>query len=205
MSTIKKMLHSLPKSHTIKWYKPGRKIRVSDRMQKYTYTLEAKPGKKFAPGFRPQKSPAQMLRLGIFEGKYLNDCIKEFPREWFINALKRGKLSPERADPSINLFGVKSRLSLQKWRQNGWIPIAPGDPDVRGWFQWYCRYWIGRRLPGIDEVQIARWRAFARHAGQILASYRRLGAARPRTRAEKRQHRARQRQALLQWAYDPYL
>jgi len=82
------------------------------------------------------------------------------------------------------------------------------DPDVRGWFQWYCRYWIGRRIPELDAVQIARWRAFTRHRGQILASYKRLKVARqpiPQSRDEKRQHRTKQRQALLQWAYDPWV
>jgi hypothetical protein len=173
-----------------------------------------------------------MLRLGVFEGKYLNDCIHEFPREWYKSALKADKLRPDKADPSVNLFGIKSRQSLATWRRNGWIPVHSGsnlrhnavsarhnfvvvkshamvprdtvpDYDVRGWFQWYCRYWIGRRIPEIDKIQIARWKAFARHAGQIRASYRR--GSRPITRAQKMKHRPKQRQALLQWAYNPFM
>ena len=143
--------------------------------------------------------------MGVFEGKYLNDCLLEFPREWFAAALRAGKLSPGRADPSLNAFGVKSRLSLGEWRRKGWVPAAEGDRDVRGWFQWYCRYWIGRRDPAVDAVQIARWKAFVRHQAQIVASYRRLGQHRPRTAAQKRRHRPRQRQALLQWGYNPYV
>lgn len=185
------------------WYRPGRRVRVSDLMQSgYSYTLTARPGRDFDPDFRPRYSPGEMLQLGVFSGKYLNDCTGELPREWYLAALRAGKLHPERADPSSNLFGIKSRKSLQYWRRKGWIL----DPDVRGWFQWYCRYWLGRRVPDLDQTQIARWRSFRRHAGQVQASVARgeAGSRRP-DRAQKRQHRPRQRQALLQWAYDPWI
>jgi hypothetical protein len=196
----------LPYAHPLGWYRPGRRVAVDDRMQtRYSYVLQARPGRAFAEGFRPALSPARMLRMGAFEGKYLNDCVLELPREWFAAALRARRLSPGGADPSLNAFGTKSRLSLGRWRRNGWVPAAPHDRDVRGWFQWYCRYWLGRRDAAVDAVQIARWRAFARHRGQVLASYRRLGARRPRTAAQKRAHRPRQRQALLQWAYNPYV
>lgn len=204
IATAQDIAALLPRAKPLRWYRPGKKITVSDRMQRrYTYRLAARPGRDFAPGFAPELSPGAMLRMGVFEGKYLNDCVLEFPREWYARALR--KLSPEGANPALNHFRVKSRLSLQEWRRRRWIPIAPGDRDVRGWFQWYCRYWIGRRAPAVDAVQIRRWRAFTRHRAQILASYRRLGRRRPRTKAQKRAHRARQRQALLQWAYDPYV
>jgi hypothetical protein len=171
----------------------------------YAYRLSARPGKDFAPGFRPQLSPARMLRMGVFEGKYLCDCVLELPREWYAAACRAGTLSPAAPSPALNEFGVKSRQSLGQWRRKGWLPAAPGDRDVRGWFQWYCRYWLGRRAPAVDAAQIARWRAFVRHRAQILASYGRLGPRRPRTPAQKRAHRPRQRQALLQWAYRPYV
>jgi hypothetical protein len=196
-------------SRRLAWFVPGRRVAVADRMQRgYSYVLAAPAGRAFAPGFRPGVTPARMLRMGVFEGRYLNDCVGELPREWFEGALRAGRLRPGGADPAANHFGVKSRLSLREWRRRGWVPAAPGDRDVRGWFQWYCRYWLGRRQPAVDAVQVARWRAFARHAAQVRASYARLRAARrplPRTRAEKRAHRPRQRQALLQWAYSPYL
>lgn len=204
MSSREELEALLPASHPLAWYRPGRRVAVADKMQsRYAYTLSAPVGREFAPGFRPALTPGQMLRRGVFEGKYLNDCVLELPREWYARAL--GRLCPGRPDPGVNEFRVKSRKSLAYWRRKGWIPIAPGDRDVRGWFQWYCRYYLGRRDPAVDEVQIARWRAFVRHAGQIRAAYRRLGRRRPQTRAEKRQHRPRQRQALLQWAYDPYV
>lgn len=199
----------LPRCRPLSWYVPGRKIEVSDRMQKgYSYRLSAPRGRAgFPRGFAPELTPRQMLRLGSFEGKYLNDCMGEFPREWYAGMLRAGTASPEGPDPGVNLFGVKSRKSLKYWKRKGWIPITGSrktDPDVRGWFQWYCRYWLGRRDPEVDDLQIARWRAFTRHAGQIKASYRRAGS-RPRSKAEKKNHRPRQRQALLQWAYDPWV
>ncbi len=162
----------------------GRLIAVGDRMQSdYSYRLEAEPGAIDDPEFTPHFSPAEMLRMGVFEGKYLNDCRDEFPAAWFEGA----KLS-DRADPALNYFGVKSRQPLSEWRRKGWIM----GPDPRGWFQWYCRYYLGRRLPEIDARQIRRWRGFRRHAGQIRANcYPGDLFCRPR-----------QRQALLQWAHD---
>lgn len=175
-------------------YKPGMRIRVSDKMQKnYTYTLSAPYGADFDPKFTPDLTPEKMLELGIFEGKYLNDCYKEFPKEWFLNSMK--KLSPLKADSSINRFEIKSRLSLDEWKTRGWIPITDGDRDVRGWFQWYCRYYIGRRMPKVDEIQIKRWKSFKRHVGQIKAN----------CKPGDLSCRPKQRQALLQWAYDPFI
>ena len=192
----------LPHARPLSWFRPGRWIAVADKMQsRYSYRLTEPAGENFGSGFRPELTPAQVLRRGAFEGKYLNDCVLELPREWFADALAR--LRPGGPDPRVNEFRIKSRKSLGYWRQKGWIPLTPQDRDVRGWFQWYCRYFIGRRVPGVDDAQIARWKSFVRHAGQIRASYRRGG--RPKTRAEKRAHRPRQRQALLQWAYNPYV
>ena len=165
----------------------GETIHVNDRMQDgYSYELAAPPGRQFDPAFKPFFTPAEMLAHGVFEGKYINDCRYEFPGSWF----RRAKLS-ETADPSLNCFGIKSRQPLSVWREKGWII----GPDPRGWFQWYCRYYLGRRLPEVDERQIARWKSFARHAGQIRAN------CEPHDMA----CRPRQRQALLQWSYDPFI
>lgn len=164
-----------------------RRVVVNDLMQRnYIYELSARPGRDFAPGFSPFCSPQRMLELGVFEGKYLNDCREEFPASWF----RKAKLS-RTADAKLNCFGVKSRQPLSVWRQKGWII---GD-DPRGWFQWYCRYWMGRRQRDIDEAQIKRWRAFARHAGQVRAN----------CDPGDIFCRPRQRQALLQWAHDPFI
>lgn len=150
----------------------------------YRYRLTAPEGRDFDPEFRPDLSPREMLALGVFGGKYMNDCRDEFPAEWFAGA----RLSPERKDISLNCFGVDASQPLAEWRRKGWIYAD----DPRGWFQWYCRYYRGRRLPDEDRRQIRRWRMMRRHIAQI-AHYCRPGdiLCRPR-----------QRQALLHWAYD---
>ena len=170
----------------MKIFKKGTTIIVNDTMQTgYSYTLIENPGESFASNFKPELTPAQMLARGVFEGHYLTDCRAEFPAEWF----KKARLSPGRPDESLNAFGVKSRQPLSVWRKKGWLL----GPDVRGWFQWYCRYFLGRRLPGIDEIQIARWCSFYRHKAQLLKNC-------PPGHIECR---PRQRQALIQWAYNP--
>jgi hypothetical protein len=162
-------------------------IEVNDLMQSgYQYSLTAPMGKNFDTGFNPHFTPKEMLALGVFEGKYCNDCQNEFPKDWF----RKAKIS-DVADVSLNYFKIKSRQPLSVWRQKGWIY----GPDPRGWFQWYCRYYMGRRLPDIDARQIKRWRAFLRHAGQIRANC---------MPGDVYCH-PRQRQALLQWSYDPFI
>jgi hypothetical protein len=165
--------------------KKSRKVVVNDRMQRgYVYALAAPVGRSFDPEFDPELTPRQMLALGIFGGKYMTDCRGEFPASWFAGA----RLSKAGRDCSLNYFGVDASQPLSVWRSKGWI--HPDDP--RGWFQWYCRYYMGRRLPPEDRRQIARWKAMRRHLAQI------------------KRHcepgdllcRKRQRQALLHWAYD---
>lgn len=161
-----------------------RRVVVNDRMQKnYVYFLTEPPGRNFHPVFHPELTPRQMLELGVFGGKYMTDCRAEFPAGWFA----RAKLSPQRRDPSLNFFGVDASQPLLEWRRKGWIYRE----DPRGWFQWYCRYYMGRRCPD-DERQIRRWRAARRHIAQ-LKMHCRPGDLRCRPR---------QRQALLHWAYD---
>ena len=168
-------------------YDIGDIVIVSDLMQQgYRYEITASEGDDFHSDFRPHFTPQEMLVLGVFEGKYCNDCRDELPEDWFVEA----KVS-DVADPSLNRFGIKSRQSLQVWRDKGWII----GPDPRGWFQWYCRYYLGRRLEAIDLQQIKRWKSFARHAGQVKAN----------CVPGDLSCRPRQRQALLQWAYDPFI
>ena len=161
-----------------------RTVVVNDKMQTgYRYECVAAPGRGFDPEFTPDLAPAEMLALGVFAGKYMTDCRAEFPAAWF----GRAKLAEGRRDPRLNYFGVDASQPLSVWRANGWI--HPDDP--RGWFQWYCRYWMGRRHED-DARQIKRWRAFARHKAQVQ---RNCEPGDPFCRP-------RQRQALLQWAYD---
>ena len=159
-------------------------VTVNDKMQRgYQYELVAPVGRGFDVRFKPQLTPGEMMALGVFGGKYLTDCRAEFPESWF----RRAKLSPEWARAELNCFGVLASQSLAVWRAKGWI--HPDDP--RGWFQWYCRYYRGRRHPD-DDRQIRRWLAMRRHLAQLR------GHCRPGALG----CRPRQRQALLQWAYD---
>ena len=187
------MLLDLSQSESLASYQVGDWIEVSDSMQLgYNYELTAPMGEDFDVGFSPDLTPVQMLEYGIFEGKYLNDCTREFPREWYEKALEQQKLSTT-PDTTKNYFHIKSRQSLSVWREKNWIAL--GDPDIRGWFQWYCRYYLGRRDKLLDTRQIKRWRAFSRHAGQI----------RKNCEVGDLSCRPRQRQALLQWGYDPFI
>ena len=160
------------------------KVVVHDKMQHgYTYYRTEPAGRNFSPAFTPELTPPQMLRLGVFGGKYMTDCRDEFPKAWFT----RARLCAERHDPRLNCFGVNASQSLAVWRRNGWIRAQ----DPRGWFQWYCRYYQGRRSPD-DDRQIRRWRAIARH----------VSAIRRNCEPGDLDCRRRQRQAVMHWAYD---
>jgi hypothetical protein len=224
------------KGRPLSSFKKGDTISVWNKMEKgYTYELAAEPGADFAAGFKPWADPGEMLALGVFEGKYLNDCLLEFPAEWFLRAAALDRLRPGAPEVAVNYFEADSRQPLSEWRRKGWVP-RPGakssssgsgksiladpvrnpvpsgkspraagsrtdilsdparNPDPRGWFQWYCRYWLGRRIPDLDAEQIRRWRAFSRHLGQIRANCSKGDLT----------CRPRQRQALLQWSWNPF-
>jgi hypothetical protein len=163
-----------------------KKIVVNDLMQKnYSYNLTEKEGKNFAKDFKPTLTPKQMLELGVFGGKYMTDCKKEFPLSWF----KKAKLCHEFHNAELNYFKINASQPLAVWRENDWI--YPSDP--RGWFQWYCRYYFGRRIEVEDVRQIKRWKSFvARHVGALKKGC---------TKGELFCRR-KERQALLHWAVD---
>ena len=159
-------------------------IKVDDLMQQgYVYYLTEPSGRNFHPDFKPELTPKKMLAMGIFGGKYMTDCRQEFPASWFRTA----KLSSAGRVANLNYFGVNASQPLSVWRKKGWIY----HEDPRGWFQWYCRYFMGRRCPD-DQRQIKRWRAVQRHVAQLRKN------CPPRAL----DCRKRQRQALLHWAYD---
>lgn len=160
------------------------KIIVNDKMQRgYVYDLVEPMGKNFDLRFKPELTPKQMLELGVFGGRYMTDCRDEFPKNWFVKA----KLNSEKHDSKLNFFGVNASQSLSVWREKGWIH----QDDPRGWFQWYCRYFMGRRHSD-DERQIKRWMAMSRHIVQIEN-----GCVYQDWNCRKKQ-----RQAVLHWAYD---
>ena len=159
-------------------------VQVSDLMQtNYSYELIEPVGKHYHPEFCPELTPKEMLELGVFGGKYMTDCQNEFPAEWF----KSAKLCSERHDPDLNFFGVNASQPLSVWQKKGWIY----EEDPRGWFQWYCRYYMGRRCRD-DERQIKRWKGMRRHITQIKRNCFEADL----------NCRRKQRQALLHWAYD---
>ena len=161
-------------------------IKVRDNIQKkYSYTLTEPIGKNFDKEFKPDLTPKQMLKLGVFDGWYVDSSyLKEFPKDWFTDA-KLAKIGP---DPKLNFFKIHASQPLEIWQKKGWIY----KDDPRGWFEWYMRYYMGRRIPKEDARQIKRWKAITRHIGQIKKN----------CRAGDIFCRPRQRQALLHWAID---
>jgi hypothetical protein len=160
-------------------------IIVNDKMQqKYVYSLTESPDKNFDPRFKPELTPKQMLSFGVFGGKYMTDCKDEFPKNWFTNA----KLCSKKHDAKLNFFGVNASQPLSVWHKKGWIY----KDDPRGWFQWYCRYFMGRRIRIEDDKQIKRWTAIKRHIAQVKKN----------CKKEDLNCRPKQRQAILHWAYD---
>jgi len=161
-----------------------KRIIVNDRMQKKYVYFRTKPmGRNFHPDFKPELTPKQMLQFGVFGGKYMTDCKREFPAHWFSGV----KLCSVEHDPKLNYFGVNASQPLSEWKRKGWIY----EEDPRGWFQWYCRYYMGRRSID-DERQISRWKAIRRHVAQLKKNC-------PK---KELNCRCKQRQALLHWAYD---
>ncbi len=161
-----------------------KEIVVNDKMQKgYRYLLTEPIGRCFHADFEPELTPKQMLQMGVFGGKYMTDCREEFPSSWF----EKAKLSPACSNPDLNYFKKSASKPLSYWIEKGWIR----SQDPRGWFQWYCRYYMGRRSED-DERQIKRWKAMRRHIAQIKKN----------CRKGDRECRPTQRQALLHWAYD---
>ncbi len=163
-----------------------KKIVVNDAFQKnYSYTLSEPMGKNFDKEFKPDLTPKQMLGLGVFGGVYFHDEPKEIPKAWF----KKAKQSPDgKQHKELNYFGVLASQPLSVWQKKGWIY----KDDPRGWFQWYVRYYLGRRIKEEDARQIKRWKAISRHVAQVAKN----------CRVGDINCRPRQRQALLHWAYD---
>ena len=161
-------------------------IKVSDSWQKnYHYKLLEPAGRNFRDDFRPQLTPKEMLSLGVFGGKYFSDRPEEFPKSWFKNA----KLSEDgEKHNEINFYKVGASKPLKYWQEKGWIY----KDDPRGWFQWYARYYMGRRIGEEDDRQIRRWGAFRRHMAQLMKN----------CKGGDFMCRRKQRQALLHWAYD---
>ena len=157
---------------------------VNDKMQRgYIHKIIEPIVKNVDSQFIRELAPKEMIELGVFEGKYYNDGKREFSNDWFVC-----KKVSDTKDGNLNFFSVNASQPLSERVKKGWI--NPQGP--RGWFQWNCRYFIGRRTPEEDQRQIKRWSAFRRHAGAIKKY----------CEPYDFQCRKKQRQALLHWAYD---
>ena len=211
----------------IEWYVPGRVIKVNDFLQQnYTYVLTATYGRLdelVAPNedpvvteyFRPDLTPKYLLDQGVFGGGYCNDCIFELPKEWLLHPTDihlLNSLNPEKCpDPELNKFKVMADL------KDSVVPIyltetgkgvlanrslkkdeAPCDPDIRGWFQWYMRYFLGRRLSIVDEIQKKRW-ILMQDMKQTIIDRVNDGIFYGSIEAGS----AEERQKMLEWAMDP--
>ncbi len=164
----------------------SKKIEVNEDYQKnYSYILTEPTGLSFDERFKPELSPAEMLKLGIFGGSYFKSIPNEFPKSWF-DGVKLS--SSDKPDPKLNFFAINASQSLQQWQAKGWI--NPIDP--LGWFLWYCRYYMGRRVEIEDDRQIKRWLAIKRHIAQVKLN----------CKPGDYSCRQKQRQAILHWAYD---
>jgi len=137
--------------------------------------------------FTPNKSPEEMMREGCFGGSYwrplksrklgilIVDDYKELPKEWYAG-LNIGKyMTSSEYDPEVNKYKVTCGQSIEEWEQNGWIAY---EYDIRGWFQWYCRFFQGRRC-GDDDRQVSRWRKCVGKTGRwrrmLLKKYVQMG------------------------------
>jgi hypothetical protein len=119
--------------------------------------------------FLPNKSPEELLREGSFGGTYfrplysghlgitIEDDWQQLPQSWIDGLDVDRYLTSSDYDAAVNKYGVPCGQTIEQWEANGWINHTY---DVRGWFQWYCRFFQGRRCPD-DERQISRWRKFA--------------------------------------------
>lgn len=116
--------------------------------------------------FTPNKSPEEMLREGCFGGSYfrplysrklgmtVSDDWEELPSAWTEDLHVDKYLTSPSYDPEVNKFKVSCGQTIEEWEAAGWIDHRY---DVRGWFQWYCRFYMGRRCED-DERQVSRWK-----------------------------------------------
>jgi hypothetical protein len=118
------------------------------------------------PEFRPNLTPKQILKMGSFGGTYFRDIhssvtnknykgktvIKEYPDDWFKGVNIEKKVISSNYDKNVNTYKVKCGSTLEDWESKDWI----SKQDPYGWFQWYCRFYMGRRTKD-DQRQIDRW------------------------------------------------
>ena len=169
------------------------------------------------PTFTPNKSPEEMLREGCFGGSYfrplfsrrlgvtVEEDYKELPSSWYEGLDIEAFLTSPTYNAEINKYKVKCGQSIEEWEAAGWIAH---DHDVRGWFQWYCRFFTGRRCDD-DERQIGRWQRCVGETGRwrrsLLKKYVAMGVREvfdDGEDEEKGDVSPVQHQTCFQWAYE---
>lgn len=117
--------------------------------------------------FKPNLSPREIIERGAFGGSYFGidigmeeedystlfeSLFKDLDKELYLSS----KYTPKR-----NKFKIRSGMGYGYWRDMGWMR----EQDPRGWFQWYCNYYLGRRSVD-DNRQIKRWNDFCGKEGR---------------------------------------
>jgi len=155
------------------FYKPARRTKEKEvypessvlKRDEATGKLTFKNVPSSQAHFQPNLTPKEMIQAGTFGGCYFNPrggkkgflkrpilvASKEFPEEWFEN-MSKGLYENRVYKSYRNLYQVKAGQDQHYWEEHGWI----NEQDPRGWFQWYCRFYLGRRTAD-DARQISRW------------------------------------------------
>ncbi|KAG0660338.1 hypothetical protein C6P46_004638 [Rhodotorula mucilaginosa] len=167
------------------------------------------------PRFRPNLSPEEIIRRGSFDGGFfrpvkskqsgreLHEDWADLPKEWY-SGLSSGMYltRPEGAEDSVNKWQARMGQPYEAWEANGWIRA---EHDARGWFQWYYRFFLGRRCED-DDRQVGRWDRVAGEASGrwrriLLQKYRQKGVSFVEPNEEEVSPGIRQ--TLQHWGYDP--
>ena len=146
--------------------------------------------------FNPDLTPREIILTGAFGGNYFAGDLDRLELDkWFENIDARLYAS-EKYSLKTNKFKVRSGSSLEYWQKSGWIH----DEDPKGWFEWYCKYYIGRRHED-DIRQIKRWLAFCGPKGRFRnAIYNKIFKSGLKIENSK-DISPRIQQSLLHWSY----
>ena len=152
--------------------------------------------------FGVNKSPVEVISEGAFGGTHFRDIYSGVNGKWYRNSWKEFKFlssidkklyASSYYDVGVNKYGVKFGTSLRFWESKGWI----NGIDPYGWFQWYCRYWLGRRSSD-DKRQIKRWRAIVNRFKSVLVRMIKDKG----TKFDDYSVSPKIRQILLHWGYE---
>ena len=94
-------------------------------------------------------------------GKWYRNSWKEFN---FLRDIDPKLCLNNYYDANVNKYKIKCGTSLRFWENKGWIH----EQDPYGWFQWYCRYYLGRRSDDYER-QIARWNNIVNRFKGVIA------------------------------------